>query len=202
MRIKILVNIINVISDLKTSNNTVTSVDNIPPVVPNIHPYDEFVSTQIVSIKGNTEPSATVQLYLNGEKNEVVAGQDSEFIFRLDLSEGENEFYVISVDAAGNKSNSSKVYRITYDKSPPNINITSPQDNASYSGTSAKMMEIKGSTEADSTVTINDKFVSVDESGAFISRYSLNNGENKITIKSIDRSGNENSKDLTITYQE
>lgn len=200
--IKILVYFINIVSDLKKSNNTNVSEDIIPPKTPYVYPLSEYTSSKNVEIKGQGESSSTVELNMNNKKYDEIVGNDGDFIFNLSLNEGINEFFLTSKDTAGNISESTKTYKIIYDKTPPLLEIRSPQNNITIIGLKNKVVEIKGITEKDSVVTINDRFVYLSDTVDFVYKFDLSNGENKITIKSRDMTGNEEAKELNIIYQE
>ncbi len=200
--IKILVNIISVITDVKKSDTPQSSSDSIPPMVPYIYPVPEYTTSNSIDIKGNAEASSTVILTLNNHKSDTIVGNTGNFLFKIELIEGLNEFYLYSKDSSGNTSSNSKTYKITLDKISPVLDITSPQNNTTYSGSKNKILEIKGVSEKDATVTINDRFVYTNDDGSFNYKFELNSGENQILVKSIDLAGNEAIKNLTIIYQE
>lgn len=200
--VKVLVNIINVISDVKKSDSPLVSDDNIPPMVPYLNILSEYTNTSELEIKGNSEPSSLVILHLNGKDTDTVAGNTGSFLFKVALKEGGNDFYLYSKDASGNISQNTKTYTVNFDKTPPVLDISSPQNNSNITGSKNKVVEIKGVSEKDATVTINDRFVYTSDEGTFIYKYDLSNGENKFTIRSKDSAGNETSKEFILFYQE
>jgi flagellar basal body-associated protein FliL len=200
--INILVNIINIVTDIKKSDLPQDSIDTIPPKSPYIYPYNEYTANKTIEIKGEAEASSSVILYLNDHKIDSVVGNTGSFVFKIDLDEGLNEFFLISKDSSGNTSANTKKYHVNYDKNPPVLEISNPQNNTVYSGIKNRIIEIKGVSEKNSIVTINDKFVYISDTGNFVYKFELSNGENKITIRSKDMAGNEEVKELVISYQE
>lgn len=200
--VKVLVNIINVISDVKKSDTPLVSDDNIPPMVPYLNLIPEHTNSYALEIKGNAEPSSIVVLNLNSKETDTVAGNTGSFLFKTSLKEGVNDFYLYSKDASGNVSQNTKTYMVNFDKISPVLDITSPQNNSNITGSKNKITEIKGVSEKEATVTINGRFVFTSDDGTFIYKYDLSNGENKLTIKSKDSAGNETSKEFILFYQE
>ncbi|MBI2195723.1 MAG: helix-turn-helix domain-containing protein [Candidatus Levybacteria bacterium] len=70
----------------------------------------------------------------------------------------------------------------------PTLDISSPKDNAIVSTAS---VNVTGKTTPDSTVYVNDEAVTVGNNGSFKKDISLFPGDNKITIRSLNRFGRE-----------
>lgn len=73
--------------------------------------------------------------------------------------------------------------------SPPQLTIF---DLAEESQTQKNQIEIKGQTEKDSTVYINNQLVNLNDEGNFFYQLKLAPGENKIEIKAVDQRHKEN----------
>ena len=200
--IKALVKVINVITDIKKSDTPQSSTDQIPPMIPFVETLPEHTSNSSIEIKGNAEAGSTITLKFNGNESDSVVGNDGHYVFKKTLEEGLNELYLFSKDSSGNSSQNTKVFKITFDKTAPQIDIKSPTSGTTLYGSKNKLAEIKGSTESDATVTANDKYVYVADDGSFNCRYDLSNGENKITFKAVDQAGNETTKEITLYFQE
>ena len=200
--IKILVNIINLITDIKISDQSNPSYDNIPPRIPYIYSLPRHTSSSAIDIKGETESGSIVTLQTNHGKTDVVAGSTGSFLFKVDLTEGDNKFYFYSTDSSGNSSSKTIEYNVILDKTPPDIEISLPQDNTIFYGTENMTVEIKGVSDSTSTVTINDRYVGLADDGSFIFKYRLNTGENILTIKSTDPAGNISEKKITLFFEE
>ncbi len=200
--IQLLVSLINFISDLKYSGQVAEKSDTIPPNTPNIHTFSEFTSNENVEIKGNSEASSIIYLYLNGEKKEIVSNSDGNFVFSVNLSEGINEFYLTAIDGSGNESPRSKSYFITLDKTTPDLEISQPENNSTFYGIKNKLLEIKGKIDEPVTLKFNEKYVSPSDSGDFIFKYDLSVGENKIIYLAKDFAGNELSGEIIVYFYE
>ncbi|HDH63404.1 MAG TPA: hypothetical protein ENF66_01765, partial [Firmicutes bacterium] len=113
------------------------------------------------------------------------------------LKEGNHTFSVKAKDEAGNESEV-LTYTFIVDITPPELEVTSPQD-----GTLAKdkLIDVTGKTEPNIKVDVNGIIVNSDSQGNFTASYSLNEGDNLLTIKAIDKAGNETVKKIHVTYK-
>jgi len=113
------------------------------------------------------------------------------------LKEGSHTFSVKAKDEAGNESEV-LIYTFIVDITPPELEVTSPQD-----GTQAKdkLIDITGKTEPNIKVDVNGIIVNSDSQGNFTASYSLNEGDNLLTIKAIDKAGNETVKKIHVIYK-
>lgn len=82
---------------------------------------------------------------------------------------------------------------------PPKLEISSPQNNSTV--TEATIL-VKGSTEVDSIVEINEKSVEIDQNFQFEQEYDLSEGINTITIKArkINNESRETVEILSVNY--
>ncbi|MCX8095493.1 MAG: stalk domain-containing protein [Caldisericia bacterium] len=114
------------------------------------------------------------------------------------LKEGDHTFSVKAKDEANNESNII-TYTFKIDITPPILEISSPLSNIEVL---EKILEIKGKTEPGITVKSKDiSVISDQQTGDFKISYTLNEGENKIEVKAIDKAGNETIKTLIIRYK-
>lgn len=114
------------------------------------------------------------------------------------LKEGDHTFSLKAKDEAGNESNII-TYTFKIDITPPILEITSPLSNIEVL---EKVIEIKGKTEPGITVKIKEiSVISDQQTGDFKISYTLNEGENKIEVKAIDKAGNETVKTLIIRFK-
>lgn len=87
-------------------------------------------------------------------------------------------------------------FRVMKDTEPPYLVILSPEQGASFT---EDYVEIRGNTERDAAVTVQDQPVKAEAEGGFGFRCGLSEGENRIRVKSVDRAGNVNSLERVIT---
>ncbi len=188
------------VSDIAKSDKAIDSNDKTPPAPPRFDTFSDFTNQENVNISGSGEAGATVKLTFNGEELENVVDKSGKFTFSLDLDNGENTFSGEALDQAGNLSQKTQVYKIIFDKKEPDLNIDSPGDGTQFFGSNQRQVNIKGSTEANCQVTVNDRIVAVDSDGKFQYTSSLGDGENRFNIKSTDQAGNTTEKNLTLNF--
>jgi len=188
------------VGDLKKSSTPVDKNDTTPPGPPRINELPEAVNKKDLTVSGYGEAGATIILTLNNNNEEVVADADGNFSFSVSLTKGENILSAKAKDQAGNESISSKTYTVVFDDEAPKIDISSPSDGASFYGSREKQLTIKGSTKVNSTLTINDRLIKVEDDGSFSYTTSLNDGENSFHFKAADQAENQTEKDLKVNY--
>lgn len=189
------------VSDLAKSNKPITKTDTTPPAPPQIDTPPEFTKDEIIKISGTSEEGATVKINLDGQESQVVVGTDGSFDSNLDLKKGDNTLFLSAVDTSGNESRKTTTYTITFDNKAPELTIEGPSDGSSFYGTRQRQIDIKGKVDdSDSTVTVNDRFVKVEDDGSFQFTTTLSDGENKFTVKASDKAGNSTEKSLTLNF--
>lgn len=188
------------LSDLRGGNKVISKNDTTPPAPPKFSYFPAFTNQQNVTVSGTSEPGATVKLIFNGSGQEVIVDKDGNFSFSLALSDGVNTFSATAVDTSGNTSQQSKDYTITFDNKPPALTITSPSDGSSFFGSNQRQVTIQGTTDTNSQVVINERIVSVDDTGAFQYTSTLNDGANTFSVKATDQAGNSTQKDITLNF--
>jgi RHS repeat-associated protein len=105
-------------------------------------------------------------------------------------TEGENTILVSAVDAAGNRTDSSRV--VIHDSQAPVITLTSPSDNSITNNATAA---VTGTVSDITTTTINVNGVplTVGTGGAFSGTVTLTEGSNFVTVTGTDQAGNATS---------
>jgi hypothetical protein len=191
------------VSGLRGGNTPITLNDKTPPAPPTFKNLPDFTNQGAVSIAGSAEPGATVKLTFDGKEQDTLVDKDGNFSFQnLTLQTGDNTFFAFAVDSAGNISQKSIDKKIIYDNKPPTLSVDSPADGSKFFGSGQRQVTIQGTTDSGSGVTINDRIVSVDDSGKFQYTLTLNDGDNKFAIKSVDQAGNSTEKDITLNFSE
>ncbi len=188
------------LGDLKKGSQAVVSDDTTPPIPPRFEPIPKATNKAALDIKGSTEPGASIEITLNGREEELLANSDGEFTYTADLHEGENSMTAYSQDSVGNKSVKSEAVSIVYDKTPPQLDVTKPQEGETFYGAKGRQLVITGKTEANTQVNVNGRHVVVEQSGNFTFMMTLTEGENTLTIKAQDMAGNEVEKVVKVTY--
>lgn len=163
-------------------------------------PYEATNSSE-VEIKGFATPNSEVKLFIDdAEVKSVRTEDDGSFTFQnIPLNLGINNIYAKSIDEKGKESLPSKTFKITYDNDKPILTVNEPEDNKKIQG-GDKKVKISGNTEAGVKLLINDSQVIVDKDGNFSTEISINEGDNTITIKSVDLAENTTEIQRKITY--
>ena len=188
------------VSDLGKSDKAITQNDKTPPAPPRFNQFPDFTNQQSITITGNSESAATIKFTFNGNEQNSLTDKDGNFSFNVNLNDGENNFSVVAVDTAGNISQKTKEYKIIFDNKAPDLTIDSPSDGSQFFGSKQRQITIQGTTDNTAQVTINERIISVDGNGKFQYTTTLNDGENKFKVKSVDQAGNVTEKDLSFTF--
>lgn len=188
------------VSDLGKSGKTISVNDHTPPAPPKFDYINNFTNQQTATLSGVTEVGATVKLTFNGNVQDVLADKDGKFLFNLQLDNGTNTYSAVAVDTAGNVSQKTQEYTLTFDNKPPNLTVDSPADGSQFFGSNQRQTTIKGTTDQNDQVTINDRVVAVDDNGKFQYTTSLNDGENKFAVKATDQAGNTTEKNINLNF--
>lgn len=171
----------------------------LPPPVLNI-PYEATASSQI-DIKGFTTPNSKVRLYIDDEpKDTVNSDADGSFIFKeVPLNVGTNNIHGRTLDEKGHESLPSKLIKVNFDNEKPSLSISEPEDNRAIQG-GDKKVRISGKTEPGASVFINGTQAIVNSEGNFTIEQSLNEGDNTIVIKAVDKALNTTEEQRRVTY--
>jgi hypothetical protein len=191
------------VSGLRGGNTAITSNDKTPPAPPTFATFPDFTNQATTSVAGTAEPGATVKLTFNGTEQDTLVDKDGNFTFQnLSLQSGDNTFSATAKDPAGNISQKTADKKIVYDNKPPDLSVDNPSDVSKFFGSGQRQVTIQGTTDGGANVTINDRIVSVDDSGKFQYTLTLSAGDNKFAIKAVDAAGNSTEKDITLNFSE
>ncbi|EKD62502.1 MAG: Biofilm associated protein A [uncultured bacterium] len=174
--------------------------DTTNPTPPKIGFLPEQTNTPNLEITGSSEPGTLVKIYFNETHKELLAGASGNFSTDFALQDGENKIYATAEDNAGNISEQSDTLKVILDKEPPSLEITEPREGMTLYGNKQRQVAIKGVTESNARVTINDRVVVVENSGNFTFVTSLAEGENQFTIRSSDPAGNITESVLNLVF--
>lgn len=187
------------LSELRTPQEIIEKSDTLAPQPPIFATTNTATFSAQIAVKGYAESGTTIILQINGGKKETVADNEGNFLFEgVSLDEGENRIYATAIDQAGNESQNSKTLMIVYDHEPPELIVDSPEDEAIVT---EEKIEVRGLTEKDARLTINDHFVMVDLEGVFDYSLKLSEGENKIKVLATDQAGNRSVIERIVKYE-
>jgi hypothetical protein len=167
-------------------------LDTRPPELLLASPLDKVhLATPVVVVTGSTDWGSEV--YLNGELMPV-----TDFVFSTSLrfdSDGTKTIEIFTRDLAGNTATSTRTVYI--DTSKPFISISYPLDNTKVDH---RMITISGQTESGATIVVNtETIVKIGDDGLFTVPVVLEDGVNRVTVKALDASGNNETASVTVT---
>jgi hypothetical protein len=196
--LKLMPKIVNLLSNSNRVNKDKN--DLIPPPPPTLSIPYVATNSAVISISGQSEPGS--QVYLTQNSNSIGNSRtENDGVFRFDtieLAPGSNLFKLVAMDPSGNQSPPSASYVLEYIAKPPEINIDFPEDNQTVS---SKRLVVKGSTNPQNKLFINDRFIMLGSTGTFETTINLNVGENKLRFVASDRAGGQTEKELTINLE-
>jgi len=190
------------LGNLRSNSQPVAQTDTIPPATPLLDPIVPATASAKLDLSGSSEASSTVHLYINGIKEtDTAANGAGDFVFTgIGLVKGLNRFYVNALDRSGNESLPSSTQSIVYDSDAPTLSVSSPSDGQAFYGPTVLVISVKGLTDPDNSLTMNDRLVVVQSDGTFNDRIELQEGDNHLKFSATDRAGNVTTADLTVKY--
>lgn len=183
--------------DSVTSTNTSVTSFLFPPLLDSSY---EATNSAKLTLTGLSEKEATVKILIN-EKDQVKVLADKEGKFtvkNISLTEGSNTITAVTIKGDKESSPSSPLI-VMYKKNPPKLEISSPKEGAAFSSDQKEMI-LTGETEPGSRVTINDRFVIVDQQGKFTYTAQLSNGENIFQVVAEDEASNKTTREHKVTF--
>ncbi|KQL37290.1 S8 family peptidase [Psychrobacillus sp. FJAT-21963] len=156
-------------------------------------------SQEALTVEGTASPTATIELKQNGkDSGSVIVGNDGKFAIPATLTEGANEFKVVSV-LDGRTTGESEPVTVILDTIKPEMTITSPKNGDK---TNRESVTVEGTvTDANlDFVKVNGQTAQV-VNGKYSKRILLENGANEITVIAQDKAKNKTSKKVTVTAQ-
>jgi hypothetical protein len=174
----------------------------IPPLPPRLEPTFEATNSASISIKGASEDTTTVELFVNGESfGTRLVGKDGLFTFEnVSLKEGTNRIFGKATNAADVTSASSLEINVVFDKNPPKLDVLTPTDGQAVTGPDGRVT-VSGKTQNIDTLTVNDRLVIISPDGNFSFVLTLSEGENNVKIVGKSKSGNNVTVEKKVTYQ-
>ena len=190
-----------VLDSIKGTSDPIVVNDQSVALPPRFIPNFEATNSAQITIDGYSNEGNTIELFVNGEKSgKVVVSKDGVFNFSdVVLNDGDNTITAIATGTNGKKSSETAPLKILYKKDPPKLEVDNPKDGDSFSGDS-KDITIKGKTDLDTKVYINERIVIVSDDGSFEFKFTLSEGDNVIKIQAIDGAGNKKESEVKVKY--
>lgn len=197
--IPLLIKISVLFGNFKSTSEPLISKDSLAPVAPRLEPLEEATNQKSIFLRGSSEPGTVIEVYRNSKKlKTVLADSSGEFSLKLDLVDGPNRFYAKAADNFGNQSPESTLQTIIFDQKPPKVEMENLNDKNLE--TNQEILEIKGKTEPLTNLTLNDRYVFVNQEGQFTAKIKLNPGENTLAVIALDLAGNKTEEKFQIVY--
>jgi len=174
-------------------------IEFVPP--PEIFSDYESTNSAEILITGKSFVSGQVKIFLNdSEVKKIDTGTGDLFTTEIIINEGQNKIFAVSQSTINQVSSSSNILSVVYDKSQPSLEISSPENNAKFSGQKQKDITVEGKTEEGNRILINDRPAIIKRGGYFSLRYELTEGENHLKIIAINDAGNQVEKEITLFF--
>lgn len=174
----------------------------IPPPPPKFKQTFEATNSAIASLKGYAEPDSIIEINV-GEIPQMKTTTKSDGSFTVEsftLTLGRNQITATATNKSGKTSAPSEPIIIEYDNTLPKLTILEPTNNSVFYGTNNRIV-IKGETDENATITVNEKLVIVGPNGKFNHSIVLVLGENKIKILAVDKAGNQKEEELILRLE-
>jgi len=184
-------------SDVTTSTYV---IDTTPPVLAiSTLRNGAYTNNEILNIAGTVRDDTEVRgITINGTS--VPFNGDGSFSHALLLKPGSNAISVSATDAAGNLVAETRT--VTLDQTAPVLAVSAPADN---SKTGTYLLDIKGTLDKTSTVTVRRKDMlqnALMDNGTFTATIHLEPGYNTLEITATDLAGNQSSLKRTVLYDD
>ncbi|MCX6730704.1 MAG: hypothetical protein NTZ55_02565 [Candidatus Roizmanbacteria bacterium] len=163
----------------------------------NIDPIPSATNSANLTFSGTSLNFDKLEIYLNDEKQDEISISDSFSGEVKGLEKGTNTVHFIAKSSSSKEIKKTPSYDILYKSDKPKLEVQEPNDNTK---TNKEDIKISGLTDKETTIRVNGQPLIVDVGGKFTTMFRLKDGENKIQITAEDIVGNQEKKDLTITY--
>lgn len=190
------------LSSLNSSSSTQQSKGSSYVATPIIISSFTATNSAQIDLSGTAPAKTSVKLYSGDEFVDTVDASDKgTFTFsNVSLKDGQNTFKV-KAKKDKNESDFSDPVVISYLSKPPSLTIDSPSDNQTFSKDDANIT-IKGKTDQDVKVTVNDFWAIVDDKGGYTYSIHLQGGDNQIKVDAVDSAGNKTEKTIKVTLSQ
>ncbi len=198
----ILPNFARIIDFVLNTDTTTVATSTEPQIIqpPLLSAPATATNSAQLRVAGSTLSDTKVTVVLNGTQLDSVSpASDGTFSVPVTLQDGDNTLSAFSTTGSGTESKASKEYSVFYDREKPLLTVTSPADKTTFSA-KEQLVTLTGTTDPDSKISVNDRFVYPKADGTFTTQYSLSSGENILLIQAVDQAGNVTSSTLTLTY--
>lgn len=162
-----------------------------------IDPIPSATSSGSILFSGTALNFDSLEIYLNNEKLDEIDISDTFSGEVKGLEKGENTIYFIAKSSETKETKETDPYEVLYKDEKPKLEIQEPSDN---SRTNKDDIKVSGQTDKETSIRINGQPIITDSEGKFSTMVRLKDGENKIQIVAEDIVGNQEQKEIKVTY--
>lgn len=162
-----------------------------------IDPIPSATNSGTILFSGTALNFDSLEIYLNNEKLDEIDISDTFSGEVKGLEKGENTIYFIAKSSETKETKETDPYEVLYKNEKPKLDIQEPSDN---SRTNKEDIKVAGQTDKETSIRINGQPIITDSEGKFSTMVRLKDGENKIQIVAEDIVGNQEQKELKVTY--
>lgn len=162
-----------------------------------IDPIPSATNSGTILFSGTALNFDSLEIYLNNEKLDEIDISDTFSGEVKGLEKGENTIYFIAKSSETKETKETDPYEVLYKNEKPKLDIQEPSDN---SRTNKEDVKVAGQTDKETSIRINGQPIITDSEGKFSTMVRLKDGENKIQIVAEDIVGNQEQKELKVTY--
>lgn len=198
--LKILLGTSSFISNLfpQPSTKPATKVENSFNSI-DISSIPQATNSAKIIVSGSILNFDNLVFFINSKKVKEVESSSDTFIQEIgDLEKGDNSIYIKASSKDNKTTKNTIIYKVYYKSEKPKLEISDPTDNST---TSNQEIKIKGNTDKETYVHVNDLPVVVDANGNFETTARLKEGENQIVVIAQDIAGNTETKSIKVIYQ-
>jgi bacillopeptidase F len=193
---------IRLIGALTGANVLPDSSDTFPPQVPVLSAPPIATPSGQITLTGYGEAKSEVVLVVNAsEQSRKQIGDDGQFSVDITLQDGSNTISTYAIDENENESEPSRTITVVMDNQPPKLDISEPQDGQQIELRKNQQISVKGQTDPQTDVYVNDRLAFTQADGTFRSNFQLAEGENILTFRAVDQAGNTSEKVIKVNFR-
>lgn len=183
----------------KKSTNQLTKIDDTYGSI-DIDSIPTATNSSRIILGGSVNNLSSLEFFLNSEKVKEISLNSSDLFSEEigELKEGQNTIYIKGSLKGSKNTKQSREFTVIYKAEKPKLEVSEP---AEKSKTSKREIKIKGSTDKEIFIKINELPIVVDAQGNFETTVQLKDGENVFTITALDIAGNVETKTISVMYQ-
>lgn len=189
---------------LITQDTGVDGLSELSPTPPVFSDVPEATSSATVTVGGFAQPGVEIALLVDGlEYKKVLTDEAGVFEFEnVEIGEGENKLVGYAISSRGQESEMSRSYTIRVDRTDPELTLSSPEDGSVYRGQTERIANFQGMVNEEGVkVYVGARMAIVSTDSTFELPYQLQDGDQEVEVRAIDRAGNETKKTVKLRWE-